>query len=284
MTYDTAGALRMALEARLRRHALRAGARLDRLRRRVLLERIVARLESAEPRAWVLKGGMALDARLRDDARLTKDIDFGLRGEVVEAGDLRDRLADALGADPDGDRFVVVPGLPRPLHQADDGHRIWRVRVEVSLADRRFGEIQVDVSARAHELDRTDRVTLGNSLAFAGIPAPQVDVVDIHRHAAEKFRGMLRTFDGRENTRVRDLVDLVILVEHGLLDPFALAEATKRVWREQAGVEPPRELPLLPAFWPERYEELAAEQNLSTLSFSAASALVSRLWAEIHAC
>ena len=82
MTYETPQALRTALEQRLLNRSHETGVALDRLRRRVMFERIVARLEAAEPGQWVLKGGMALEVRLRDDARLTKDIDLGLRDDV----------------------------------------------------------------------------------------------------------------------------------------------------------------------------------------------------------
>jgi hypothetical protein len=80
VNYETSQALRMALEQRLLVRSKTTGAALDRLRRRVTVERIVARLHAAEPGCWVLKGGMALEVRLRDDARLTKDVDLGLRG------------------------------------------------------------------------------------------------------------------------------------------------------------------------------------------------------------
>jgi len=72
VTYETAQALRMALEQRLLSRSGDTKVGLDRLRRRVLFERIVSRLQTAEPGNWVLKGGMALEVRLRDDARLTK--------------------------------------------------------------------------------------------------------------------------------------------------------------------------------------------------------------------
>ena len=72
MSYKTAQALRMALEQRLLSRSKETKVSLDRLRRRVLFERIVSRLHAAEPGRWVLKGGMALEVRLRDDARLTR--------------------------------------------------------------------------------------------------------------------------------------------------------------------------------------------------------------------
>lgn len=72
MTYETPKAMRTALEQRLLTRSQATGISLDRLRRRVLFERIVARLQAAEPGLWVIKGGMALEVRLSDDARLTR--------------------------------------------------------------------------------------------------------------------------------------------------------------------------------------------------------------------
>lgn len=268
----------MALERRLATRARESGVRLDRLRRRVLVERIVSRLESAEPGCWVLKGGMALEARLGDAARLTRDIDLGLRDAMDDAADLRDRMIEALRADPDDDRFVITARAPVPLREDGGGHLTWRMKVALMLAGKPFGNIQLDVSPRAHELTTTDRVTLTNSLDFAGVPAPEVEIVDVNRHAAEKFHGMVRDMGDRENSRVRDLLDLVLLVEHDLLTTATVAEATRQVWNEREGVAPPAALPPLPRSWPERYERLAAEHRLTTDRFPAAVGRVSELW------
>lgn len=279
MTYETAQALRMALEQRLLARSKDTEVSLDRLRRRVLFERIVSRLQAAEPGLWVLKGGMALEVRLRDGARLTKDIDLGLRGVVTNAEELRERLVEALEVDVDGDKFTLTTGSVKQLMEDDGGRVTWRVKVAAKLAGRPFGSVQVDVSPRAHELIATDLVRLPNSLDFAGIVAPFIEIIDVSRHAAEKFHGMLRGLGDRENTRVRDLVDLVILSEHDLLEPSALAAAVQLVWGERDGVGPPALFSPLPTSWPDRYEQLAAEHELSTTSFSAAVATMATLWA-----
>ncbi len=281
MTYKTPQALRTALEHRLLARATETGVGLDRLRRRVLFERIVARLQAAAPGRWVLKGGMALEVRLHDDARLTKDIDLGLREEVVDSEDLHDRLVDALTADPDGDDFVLTVEPPSPLQEDGGGHLTWRTKVEAHLAGKLFGRIRLDVSPRAHELDVTDHVALANSLDFAGIPAPEIEIVDIHRHAAEKLHAMFRDFGERENTRVRDLVDVVLLIEHDMLEAANVATAARRVWAERDGVDPPSMVPPLPESWRDRYEHTAADQAMDTRTFPAAVASVVELWAEM---
>lgn len=281
MTYVTPEALRRALEHRLLTQSTETRISLERLRRRVLFERVVARLQAAEPGSWVLKGGMALEVRLRDEARLTKDIDLGFRGDVEGAEELQERLVEAFVADPDGDRFVLSAGSPVQLGADGGGHLTWRVKVVASLGGKFFGGIQLDVSPRVHELLATDHVMLPNSLEFAGIPAPVVEIIDVNRHAAEKFHAMLRDFGDRENSRVRDLVDLVILTEHDLLKPEALASDIRQVWAERDGLTPPPALSSLPKSWSDRYQRSAADNSLDTQSFPAAVAVVERLWTEM---
>lgn len=281
MSYESAQAFRMALEQRLLNQSNETGISLARLRRRVVFERVVARLAVAEPGQWVLKGGMALEVRLRDDARLTRDIDLGLRDVVTEREALHERLVEALTRDPFGDRFELAAGPVSALTADGDGQVTWRSTVTARLAGRPFDRVQTDVSSRPHELGQTETVLLPNSLAFAGVEAPTIEIVDVARHAAEKLHAMLKTFADRENTRVRDLVDLVILVEHDLLEPASVAEAARQVWIERNGTEPPRTLGDLPAGWSEPYQRVAAEHELTADTFPKAIELVKTLWSDL---
>jgi len=137
MTYDSPQALRMALERRLAARSVATGVPLDRLRRRATFERIIVRLQAAAPEAWVLKGGMALEVRLGDDARLTKDIDLGLRDDVSDGEDLHERIVEALRVDSDGDGFVLSAGPPSRMARDDAGDTTWRLGVTARLAGRR---------------------------------------------------------------------------------------------------------------------------------------------------
>jgi predicted nucleotidyltransferase component of viral defense system len=281
MTYGTPHVLRTALEDRLQRRSQEAGISLDRLRRRVMFERIVARLEVAEPGRWVLKGGMALEVRLGDDARLTKDLDLGLRADVERGADIHERLVEVLAVDRDGDGFEFAARTPEILGADGAGHVTWRVNVSARLAGRTFGALRLDVSPRAHELLVTEQVTLPNSLAFAGIPPVVAEIVDVNRHAAEKLHAMVRDFGDRENTRVRDLVDVVLLAENDLLTPSRLSETVRQVWSERNGTAPPAKLPVFPESWPVRYERLVAQQGVVAQEYPAARTLVERLWAQV---
>jgi hypothetical protein len=75
--YATAGAFRRALQDRLAATAKSEGVDLQRIRRQVAFDRLLARLFSSTNPPWVLKGGYALELKFAT-ARTTKDIDLGL--------------------------------------------------------------------------------------------------------------------------------------------------------------------------------------------------------------
>lgn len=282
MNYSSPQALRTALEQRIANTAQERNIAVNRLRRRVTFERIVRRLTVAEPGQWVLKGGMALEARLYDRARVTKDIDLGLRDVVTDGEDLRDRVIDALARDPDRDEFVFSTGTIAQLGDDGSGEATWRLTANAQLAGRTFDSIKLDISPRSYELTAVDRLKLPTALAFAGIPPAEIQVIDLARHAAEKFHGMTRTFGSRENTRARDLVDLVLLYENDLLNRDAVRAAAAAVWHERDGTEPPRQLPPLPESWQDRYAKAAADLDLQASSFADGVEVARSFWLTMY--
>jgi predicted neuraminidase len=64
MTYQTAAAFRRALETRLAAESIKTATPLVRLRKLVTFDRLLARLLQADPGAWLLKGGLALQLRM----------------------------------------------------------------------------------------------------------------------------------------------------------------------------------------------------------------------------
>ena len=80
-TYVTAGAFRSALEERLKSISQTEHMDVNRLRRQVSFDRLLARLFRVEPAPWALKGGYALELRFKT-ARSTIDIDLTLQPVV----------------------------------------------------------------------------------------------------------------------------------------------------------------------------------------------------------
>src|SRR5216684_4092466 len=92
--YSTAGAFRRALEERLKTASLTDQIDLNRLRRQVSFDRLLARLFREEPAPWVLKGGYALELRFKA-ARSTVDVDLTLQ-RVVAGGDTNQVVREML--------------------------------------------------------------------------------------------------------------------------------------------------------------------------------------------
>ena len=74
--YQSGAAFRRALENHLRSNSLNSGVPLVRLRKIVIFDRFLTRWMKYQPGKWILKGGFAIQLRLVDKARTTKDIDM----------------------------------------------------------------------------------------------------------------------------------------------------------------------------------------------------------------
>jgi hypothetical protein len=76
--YASAAAFRIAFEDRLKRLAQEERLDLQRVRRQAAFDRFLCRLFAKPDAPWLLKGGYAMELRLKT-ARTTLDIDLALR-------------------------------------------------------------------------------------------------------------------------------------------------------------------------------------------------------------
>ena len=283
MRYATAEALRTALEARLMSRARALEIEVLRLRRRVAFERLLVRLQHDDRERWVLKGGMALELRFADRARSTRDLDLAAGGLAgIDAAELRAGLIEALAADPDGDRFAFAVTDARPILAAEAGRSGWRAHVDVLLAGRVFAAVRLDVVTRTDELADTEWLELPGELAFAGIPPARVQVVDRAQHLAEKLHALTRDYGGQPSSRVRDLVDVALLLELAPPDPAAVRTAVDRVFAARGTHAPPRDLPDPPDDWHERYAREAAELDLTATELADGMQVARALWSALN--
>lgn len=280
--YESDSAFGVALETRLAVQSRETRVDLNRLRRRVVFERILTRLEQSDPGRWVLKGGMALEVRWRDRARATRDLDLAARDDLTDAQELRLALATPLGTDADGDRFRFVVGAARTLRTDEAGRPGWRFNVEATLAGRNFASVTVDVVVRPDEVTRTERVRLQGLLAFDGIDPADVEVIDRVQHFAEKLHALTRTYTWGPSSRVKDLADLVLLIDDGLESSNELSEVVGQVFASRSTHPVPAELPDPPTDWAPRYAELAADLDISARAVDQAMRVLRAFWSDVR--
>lgn len=284
--YATATAFRAALETRLRQQSGGSQTSLGRLRRQVAFERFLARLFHEAPSPWLLKGGYALELRLGDTARSTRDLDLSVpypqrlaAGAAGAGRAVREALADAAERDlGDWFEFAVGPtmvdldgppggGTRYPLDCRVDGRIFAQFHVDVGLGDRVAGEPEW---LEGHDF-----------LAFAGVPPARLAVLPSAQHFAEKIHAYTFPWQGRPNTRVRDLVDLVLLIDTGALDPAATVAALRLTFAQRATHPLPQALPPPPEAWATPFAALAGEVALQERTSDEAFARVSEFYATL---
>jgi hypothetical protein len=262
--YATASAFRTALEARLNEQARRDGVDLHRLRRQVAFDRLLARMfDRSQPirDGWVLKGGYALEMRFHM-ARSTKDLDLTVRSAPGPAGDstsLRERLQIAASIEmPDFFTFIVGEAMAE-LNQAPEGGA--RFPVDARLDGRTFVKFHVDLGVGDEVLEPLESVEGEDWLGFAGIPAVVVPVLSVEQHWAEKFHAYTRPRE-TPNSRVRDLVDLVLILEHEAPATERVSAAVDATFRRRGTHSVPAVVPEPPTGWAKPFAALAAECGL----------------------
>ncbi|MEK9144022.1 MAG: nucleotidyl transferase AbiEii/AbiGii toxin family protein, partial [Elusimicrobiota bacterium] len=169
----TATAFRRAREARLKLVAAAERRDFQRLLRDVAFDRFLARLFSSGKAPWVLKGGYALELRIKE-ARVTKDIDLALRESLgKERGEPLSRaifeaLTAAAAREMDDFFSFRVGEAMHDLDAAPYGGA--RFPVTARLDARDFVKFHIDVAAGDVVLSPLDTTEGHGWLNFAGIP------------------------------------------------------------------------------------------------------------------
>ncbi len=270
-SYKTAGAFRTALETRLQSRAREEGTDLQRLRRQVAFDRLLARIFSKGPKAtypWVLKGGYAMELRTRS-ARTTKDIDLALHDGTRLSKQPKQRreqvraMLQEAAATPFDDYFEFLVGEAREdLDGAPEGGS--RYPVQARMDGRDFARFHVDVGIGDEVLEPLDIVTGEDWLGFGGVAPPSFPVISAEQQFAEKLHAYTLPRGKRVNTRTKDLIDMVLLIRGENLDKGRTATAVRTTFAKRATHNVPKELDPAPTEWEPVFDALAKECALAT--------------------
>jgi hypothetical protein len=262
-TYTSARAFRTALEERLKRASLAERIDPNRFRRQVSFDRLLARLFREESPPWVLKGGYALELRFKD-ARSTVDIDLTVQRVVATAGDqnqiIREMLQSAAGA-PLSDWFEFTVG-PASMDLTAAPYGGARYAVEARMDERTFARFHVDAGVGDVVMRPLETIVCRDWLGFAGIESSRVLMIAREQQLAEKIHAYTLPRSAA-NSRVKDLVDLALLIGSGELDKRRILEALRLTFQRRgthdlAILVPP------PADWLAPFQALAEECGLPT--------------------
>jgi hypothetical protein len=269
--YASAGAFRRALEDRLKEISKKGGVDLQRLRRQVAFDRLLSRLfrgGKSGTLPWVLKGGYAMELRIKA-ARTTKDIDLTMRiaaGTTAKKDGKENlvvlaKLQDAAALNSE-DFFVITIGEPiSDLDAAPYGGA--RFPVNVRLDGRVFVGFHLDVGIGDAVIEPLEVIEGRDWLGFADIASPQLYMIPREQQFAEKLHAYTLPRKSGVNSRVRDLVDMVLLIQSKSLDQEKLAEAIRVTFERRKTHSLPSALREPASEWSRPYAALARECHLS---------------------
>jgi hypothetical protein len=270
MKYTNGAAFRRALEDRLRHRSLQAGVPLVRLRKMVAFDRFLARLIQSSPDGWVLKGGLALQLRLEEGARTTKDMDLL---HLAHQNDIHRALATA-GALGMGDWFTFE--VAKPVRPAMEDFGGTRFGIRSILDGRIFEEFHLDIGVGDPIVGTIEYLITPALLEFADIQPTVVPCYPITQQIAEKVHALTRPHPSGEVSRVKDLVDILLLAELGEMDGEHLLQALQATFYARQTHSLPIIFPDIPAGWAISFRKIADEVGLSYRSLEDASNAVKR--------
>ena len=200
---------------------------------RYALERFLYRLgQSAHVDHFVLKGAMLFNLWYAMPHRPTRDVDllgFGASDLESIAQTFREIVTIAAA---DGMVFDPASVMVEEIRK-NAGYAGARVLVSAELARARC-KVQIDIgfgdAVTPGPVDATYPVLL------ADIAAPQLRTYPVYTVVAEKLHAMVLL--GMTNSRVKDYLDLWVLLEREVLDAHVLATAIAATFRRRATAVP----------------------------------------------
>jgi hypothetical protein len=131
--------------------------------------------------------------------------------------------------------------------------------VEASLDGRLFVRFHLDIGMGDIQREPCEWVEPRNWLGFAGIGAGRFPSISREEHFAQKLHAYTMPMAGRANTRVKDLADLILLMDSGAMAPERLGPDIADTFRRRGTHSVPEMLEPPPEFWRTVFGKLAEE-------------------------
>ncbi|MBS0625755.1 MAG: nucleotidyl transferase AbiEii/AbiGii toxin family protein [Verrucomicrobia bacterium] len=242
----------------------RSNIDLQRLRRKVAFDRLLARIFSQKQCNFILKGGYAMELRI-GQARATKDIDLTcvrrIKNKNEQLNELILQELQVLGAVDLKDYFIYQIGKAQiDLENAPYGGA--RYPVTATIDRKLFIRFQLDIGADII-INRIENIQGVNWLEFCDISSPIIPMISIEQQLAEKLHTYTLPRGNKINSRVKDLIDMVLLLDMKHLKHEECRHALQQVFRARNTHPLPEKLGEPPTEWEPQFTAMATECGLN---------------------
>ena len=275
--YDTPHAFLMAINDHLRTISEREKIPIDRLRRHLAFDRLLTRLFKIKNCPLILKGGYAMELRIKR-ARATKDIDLAMFEHLISSKDPKKRSSAiheflVSAADLDLNDFFIFEISQASMQLLGPPEGGSRFPINAILDGKTFAKFRIDIGVGDAHIEPLEKLKSRDWLGFAGIQTIPFPTISKEQHFAEKFHAY--AMFGPDNSRVKDLVDIVLLIQEGKISKPKVKESIIKVFQIHDVSEIPSKLLPPPPSWPRPFSQMATDCKLNITINKAFQELVS---------
>ena len=257
--YKSAANFRMAVKNKLNEISQNTGQDVQRLYRQVAYAQFLARLFLDDSISWVLKGGHALELRLKK-SRATKDVDLAMKDmkwihseKEEKSSALRELLLEKSQMDL-GDYFEFR--ISQPVLSLDNApYGGTRFRVEAMVDGKTFSKFLIDIGIGDAWIEPQDTLQLSSHLEELGLKSFTVKAIPIEHHIAEKIHALTLPRDV-SNSRVKDLVDLFLIFKFEKFSNEKIKDCIRETFTKRNTHKVPTELPLPDKSWEKPFKNM----------------------------
>jgi len=263
--YKNAEAARRALEDRIRAKAAADGSDINSVRRKLAFDILLERISANG--IFILKGGYAMELKNLNQAlkaRPTKDMDFvhrlksatdnvelSIRMTLEELADLKPEQSPSKYFDFEFGRATL---------ELDIGG--YRYPVTAKMESRRFEAFLIDVTHEDFlDLAKTEKVKTKTLNELTGANSEATTILSTQKFS-EKLHGFTKPRDS-ENSRVKDLVDLIIIITQHNIDEKECAISLNEIFDHRQTHDIPTRLIPPPDSWRDEYHAMANSCHLT---------------------
>ncbi|MDO9545568.1 MAG: nucleotidyl transferase AbiEii/AbiGii toxin family protein [Pelolinea sp.] len=256
MKYNSGSSFRQALEKHILDHHHQTSIPIQRTRKLIVFERLIARLVQTDPQDWVLKGGFMMDLYFNEKSRTTKDLDLLYQNKKK---DLQKQLINAGEMDL-GDWFTFK--ISQPIFADKEIPGTSRFNIGAMLDSRPFETFHIDVNTKDILFEEPQPLLVSRFLSFAGVKPIKVLCYSLTQQISEKFHALTRNYQSGEVSRVKDLIDVLLIASQRSFASSALRESIKLTFEHRAAHPIPLSTPKIANIYSKDYSRLSAQIGL----------------------
>lgn len=126
-----------------------------------------------------------------------------------------------------------------------------------------------------------DELEGSDLLAFSEIPRPEIRATSRAQHLAEKIHALTFPFDDRVNTRVKDLIDVQLLMNLGLPEPPVVKDVVDKIFSARQRHPVPQQIQNPPETWVSSFTAMALDVGLTETRVENAVSRLNDYWSRL---